>query len=86
MEAERLVDSGSMSLPKLEVKTLVHTLTDMLKEVDLGHLASHSLTKKQAKALVNIMANRERRVDFETLNNTLMKVDALPRSRHYHKG
>ena len=31
----------SMSLPKLEVKTLVNTLTDMLKEVELGNLASH---------------------------------------------
>ena len=31
----------SMSLPKLEVKTLVHTLTDMLKEAEFRHLASH---------------------------------------------
>jgi len=29
-------------------ETPLHTLTDMLKEVDLRHLASHSLTKKQA--------------------------------------
>ena len=66
-----------MSLPKLEVKTLVHTLTDMLKEVELRNLASHSLTKKQARALVNTLANRQREVDFETLTNTLIKVQAF---------
>ena len=33
METERKVDTLSKSLPRLEVKTLVNTLTDMLKEV-----------------------------------------------------
>ena len=61
-----------MSLRKLQVKTLVHTLTEILKEVELGHLASPA--KKQAKALVNTLANRQREVDFETLSNTLIKV------------
>ena len=45
-----------------------------------------SLTKKKAKALVNTLANRQRQVDFETLSNTLIKVQALPTSRHYPKG
>ena len=31
----------SISLPKLGVKALGHTLTDMLKEGELGNLASH---------------------------------------------
>ena len=70
----------SISLTKLEVKTLVHTLTDMLKEVELGNMAS--LTKKQVKALVNTLANRQRELDFETLSNTIIKVQALPRSRN----
>ena len=70
----------SINLLKVEVKTLVHTLTDMLKEEELGNMAS--LTKKQTKALVNTLANRQREVDFETLSNTLIKVQALPRSRH----
>ena len=70
----------SINLLKVEVKTLVHTLTDMLKEVELGNMAS--LTKKQTKALVNTLANRQREVDFKTLSNTLIKVQALPRSRH----
>ena len=70
----------SINLLKVEVKTLVHTLTDMLKEEELGNMAS--LTKKQTKALVNTLANTQREVDFETLSNTLIKVQALPRSRH----
>ena len=74
----------SINLLKVEVKTLVHTLTDMLKEEELGNMAS--LTKKQTKALVNTLANTQREVDFETLSNTLIKVQALPRSRHYPKG
>ena len=70
----------SINLLKVEVKTLVHTLTDMLKEVELGNMAS--LTKKQAKALLNTLANRQRELDFETLSNTIIKVQALPRSRN----
>ena len=38
METERKVDTLSKSLPRLEVKTLVNTLTDMLKEVRVGTL------------------------------------------------
>ena len=52
----------------------------MLKEVELGNMAS--LTKKQAKALLNTLANRQRELDFETLSNTIIKVQALPRSRN----
>ena len=59
----------SINLLKLEVKTIDHTLTKILKEVELGN-----------------MAKRQREVDFETLSNTLIKVQALPRSRHYPKG
>ena len=74
----------SINLLKLEVKTLDHTLTKMLKEAELGNIAP--LTKKQATALVNTLPKRQREVDFETLSNTLIKVQALPRSRHYPKG
>lgn len=38
METERKVDTLSKSLPRLEVKALVNTLTDMLKEVRVGTL------------------------------------------------
>ena len=81
METERLVDILSKSLPKLEVKTLVQTLTDMLKEVGVGSLG-FTLTKKQAKALVNTLANSQREVDFETLNldrDTNGKVSSIGR-------
>ena len=33
-------------------------------------------------ALVNALANSQREVDVETLSNTLIEVQALPRSRH----
>ena len=65
----------------LEVKTLVHTLTDMLREVAVETLG-FTLTKKKAKALVNTLANSQGEVDVETLSNTLIEVQALPRSRH----
>ena len=76
-----MVDTLSKSLPRLEVKTLVHTLTDMLKEVGVGRHGL-TLTKKQAKAPVNTLANSQKEVDFETLSNTLIKVQTLPRSRY----
>ena len=65
----------------MEVKTLVHTLTDMLTEVAVETLG-FTLTKKKAKALVNTLANSQGEVDVETLSNTLIEVQALPRSRH----
>ena len=65
----------------MQVKTLVHTLTDMLKEVGAETLG-FTLTKKKAKALVTTLANSQREVDVETLSNTLIEVQALPRSRH----
>ena len=65
----------------MEVKTLVHTLTDMLREVAVETLG-YTLTEKKAKALVNALANSQREVDVETLSNTLIEVQALPGSRH----
>ena len=65
----------------MQVKTLFHTLTDMLKEVGVETLG-FTLTKKKAKALVNTLANSQREVDVETLSNTLIEVQTLPRSRH----
>lgn len=38
MEAERLFDTLSKRLLRLEVKILVHTLTGMLKKVGVGTL------------------------------------------------
>ena len=52
MEAERLVDTLFSSLPSLQVMTLFHTLTYMLKEAGAETLG-FTLTKKKAKALVN---------------------------------
>ena len=61
----------------MRVKTLVHTLTDMLKEVGV-ETRGFTQTKKKAKALVHTLANSQREVDVETLSNTLIE----PRSRH----
>ena len=61
--------------------TLVHTLTDMLEEVG-GNAVGFTLRKKEAKALVNTLANSQREADFETLSNTLIRIQTLPRLRH----
>ena len=45
-----------------------------------------TLTKILKEVELGNMAKRQREVDFETLSNTLIKVQALPRSRHYPKG
>ena len=76
-----MVDNLSKYLQKLEVKTLVHTLNDILKEVGVGTLG-FTLTKKEAKVLVSTLSNSQREVDAGTLSNTLIEVQALPRSRH----
>ena len=65
----------------LEVKTLVHTLTGMLREVAVETLG-FTLTKKKAKALVNTLANSQREKDVQPLSSTLIDVQALPRLRH----
>ena len=83
MQTKKLVDTPSKSLPKLKVKTLVHILTDMLNKVAVG-THGFTLTKKQVKALVNTLAGSRKEVDFETLRNTLIKVQALPRSNHVY--
>ena len=57
----------------------------MLKEVGVVTLGC-TLTEKKAKALVNTLANTQREMDVETLSNTLIQVQALPKSRHYLKG
>ena len=61
--------------------TLVHTLTDMLEEVG-DNAVCFTLRKKEAKALVNTLANSQREADFETLSNTLIRIQTLPRLRH----
>ena len=48
----------------MEVKTLVHTLTDMLRQIGVETL-NLTLTKKKAKALVNGLLNSQREVDVE---------------------
>ena len=75
MEAESLVDTLSRSLQKLKFKTLVCTLTDMLKEVGVETFG-FTLRKKKANALVNTIANIKKEVDVETLSNTLIQVQA----------
>ena len=57
----------------MEVKTLVHTLTGMLREVAVETLG-FTLTKKKAKALINALVNSQREVDVATLSNTLAEV------------
>jgi len=76
-----LVDTLSKSLQKLEVRTLLYTLTDMLKEEGVETFG-FTLTKKKAKALVNTLANSQKQVDVETLSNTLIEVHALPKLKH----
>ena len=61
--------------------TLVHTLTDMLEGVG-DNAVGFTLRKKEAKALVNTLANSQREADFETLSNTLIRIQTLPRLRH----
>ena len=56
------------SLPKLEVKTLIDTLTDMLKEVGVATLG-FTLKETKAKVLINTVANSKREVDVVTLSN-----------------
>ena len=56
------------SLPKLEVKTLIDTLTDMLKEVGVATLG-FTLKETKAKVLINTVANSQREVDVVTLSN-----------------
>jgi len=46
----------------LEVKTLVYTLTDMLNVIGVKTIAV-TLKKKQAKALINTLANSQTDVD-----------------------
>ena len=53
----------------------------MLKEEGVETLG-FTLTKKKANALVNNLANSQKEVDVETLGNTLIEVQALPRLRH----
>ena len=65
----------------MRVMTLVHTLTDMLEEVG-DNAVGFTLRKKEAKALVNTLANSQREADFETLSNTLIRIQTLPRLRH----
>ena len=57
----------------MEVNTHVHTLTDMLKQVEVETLG-FTLTKKKAKALINALVNSQREVDVATLSNTLAEV------------
>ena len=59
MEAKRLVDTLSKSLLKLEGKTLIHTLTDMLKEVGVETLGCTLYT----------LSNGQREVDVKKLSN-----------------
>ena len=74
MEAERGWSTLSLrAYQSLEVKTLVHTLTDMLREVAVETLG-YTLTKKKAKALINALVNSQREVDVATLSNTLAEV------------
>ena len=47
----------------------------------VGHLAAFTMTNKKAKALLNTLASSQREVDFETLNNTFVKLQILLRSR-----
>lgn len=60
MEAERLVDTLSKSLLKLEGKTLIHTLTDILKEVGVETLGCtlHTLAEGQREVDVKKLSNR----------------------------
>ena len=60
MEAERLVDTLSKSLLKLEGKTLIHTLTDMLNEVGVETLGCtlHTLSNGQREVDVKKLRNR----------------------------
>ena len=53
----------------------------MLKEV-VVETPGFTLTKKKAKALVNTLVNSQREMEVETLTNTLIEVQTLPRSRH----
>ena len=67
MEAEGLVDTLSKSLHKLEVKTLPYTVTDMLNVIGV-EIFGFTLTKRNAKALVNTLANSQKAVDVEILS------------------
>ena len=74
MEAERGWSTLSQrAYQSLEVNTHVHTLTDMLKQVEVETLG-FTLTKKKAKALINALINSQRELDVATLSNTLAEV------------
>ena len=53
----------------------------MLKELGVETLG-FTLTKKKAKALVNTLVKSQKQMEVETLTNTLIEVQTLPRSRH----
>ena len=44
-------------------------------------MAAFTMTNEEAKALVNTLASSQREVDFETLNNTFVKLQIFLRSR-----
>ena len=46
----------------------------------MGRLAAFTM-KNEVIALVNTLASSQREVDFETLSNSLIKLQILPRSR-----
>ena len=74
MEAKRLVETLCKSLLKLEVKTLVLTLIDMLKEKGI-ETPGFTLTETKAKAVVNTLANSQRELDVETLSSPDAGID-----------
>ena len=51
----------------MEVKTLPYTVTDMLNVIGV-EIFGFTLTKKNAKALVNTLANSQKAVDVEILS------------------
>ena len=58
MEAKRLVDTVSKSLPNFEVKTLFCKLTDSLNEVGVERLG-FTLAKEKGKVLFDTLARNE---------------------------
>ena len=48
----------------------------------MRHLAAFTMTNEEAKALINTLASSQSEVNFDTLSNTLIKVQALPSLTH----
>ena len=47
----------------------------------MGRLAAFTMKNEEVIALVNTLASSQREVDLETLINSLIKLQILPRSR-----